>query len=106
MNLNRCTGMVAVAMLAIILASGGCDSRGEYVGLGGLFEGMMPPSPTQAAKDVFNPYDPDLRRKSVTLISNAPFGGASAARHPARIRPGHWVRPFFCLPASCPSQDT
>ena len=35
----------------------------------------MPPTPSEAARDAFNPYDADQRRKAINLLSNAPFGG-------------------------------
>lgn len=55
----------------------GCNSRGEFTGLGGLVGDLMPPTPREAASKAFNPYDADLRRDSVTLLSNASFGGES-----------------------------
>jgi hypothetical protein len=41
-----------------------------------LGETFAPKTPTQAATDALNPYNPDLRREGVVLLSNAPFGGA------------------------------
>ena len=41
-----------------------------------LGESFAPKTPTQAATDALNPYNPDLRREGVVLLSNAPFGGA------------------------------
>jgi len=60
------------------LGQGGCNSRGEYTGLRGLVDDLIPMSPRQAASDAFNPYDPDTRRRAINLLSNAPFGGESA----------------------------
>ncbi len=39
-------------------------------------EQIMPPSPTEAAIDMVNPYNPEKRRNGTVLIANAPFGGA------------------------------
>ncbi|MBI1369356.1 MAG: hypothetical protein GC162_11975 [Planctomycetes bacterium] len=41
----------------------------------GIFAGLMPPKPADVARDAFNVTDPDKRRRSVNLLSNAPFGG-------------------------------
>ena len=41
-----------------------------------LGESITPKTPTQAATDALDPYNPDLRREGVVLLSNAPFGGA------------------------------
>lgn len=35
------------------------------------------PTPAQAARDVFNPEDPDIRRKAVLVLSGARFGNES-----------------------------
>ena len=35
-------------------------------------------SPAEAARDALDPYNPDLRREGVVLLSNAPFGGVDA----------------------------
>lgn len=43
--------------------------------LGALVEPMMPPTPSQAASDMFNIYDADVRRRGIALISGSPFGG-------------------------------
>ena len=41
-----------------------------------LSESFAPKTPTQAASDALDPYNADLRREGVVLLSNAPFGGA------------------------------
>ena len=40
-----------------------------------MFAGIMPPTPTEAARDLFNVYDADKRRRAVALIAASPFGG-------------------------------
>lgn len=40
-------------------------------------QGLIPPSPEQAARMMLDPYDPDNRRRGTVLISNAPFGGSA-----------------------------
>lgn len=41
----------------------------------GFLEGLLPPTPSEAARDAFNVSDPDKRRRAVMLISNAEWGG-------------------------------
>ncbi len=65
----------ATLALAMVLVSTGCESSGEGGVLSGAFEGLMPPTPGEAARDAFNVYDPDKRRRSVALLSASEFGG-------------------------------
>ena len=39
-----------------------------------LIESVAPPSPSQVAREAFNVYDADLRRRSVALLSSSHFG--------------------------------
>ena len=39
-----------------------------------LVESMVPPTPSQVAREAFNIYDADLRRRSVALLSSSHFG--------------------------------
>ena len=41
-----------------------------------MAEGFVPPSPRDAAIMAVDQYDPDIRRRGVTLLANSPFGGA------------------------------
>lgn len=43
--------------------------------VGALVEPLVPPTPSDAARDMFNVYDADARRQGVALISGSPFGG-------------------------------
>ncbi|MHB1157939.1 MAG: HEAT repeat domain-containing protein [Phycisphaerales bacterium] len=51
----------------------GNQSPGEAIS--GWFGDMAPPKPSEAARDAFNLYDADKRRRAVTLLSNASWGG-------------------------------
>ncbi|MFA7236172.1 MAG: HEAT repeat domain-containing protein [Phycisphaeraceae bacterium] len=51
----------------------GNQSPGETIS--GWFGDMSPPTPSEAARDAFNLYDADKRRRAVTLLSNASWGG-------------------------------
>jgi hypothetical protein len=65
---------IALAIAAMCgLPNAGCDTIGQDVKdfTGGLF----PPSPSEAATMMFDPYDPDQRREGIVWISNSPFGG-------------------------------
>lgn len=39
---------------------------------------FFPPKPGEVAREAFNPYDADLRRRSISLLSSAKFGGEEA----------------------------
>ena len=54
----------------------GCQSSGDGgTILSDLVEPWTPPTPSEAARDAFNVYDADKRRRSVSLLAAAPFGG-------------------------------
>ncbi len=61
--------LVGLVMLGVIGCSDGPKSFDD------LLAPLMPPSPAQTARDAFNVHDPDLRRRSVALLSAASFGG-------------------------------
>jgi len=69
-----------VILTAGLLASmpwlGGCslDGSPDTPVLSGLFDTLMPPTPGEAARDAFNLYDADKRRRSVNLLAASPFG--------------------------------
>ncbi|MDX1682205.1 MAG: HEAT repeat domain-containing protein [Phycisphaeraceae bacterium] len=50
----------------------GCNSTGNDHFLATLID--SPPTPQEAARDAFNVYDADVRRRSVNLIAASPFG--------------------------------
>ncbi len=36
---------------------------------------LLPPPPSEVARDAFNVYDADKRRKAINMLANAPWGG-------------------------------
>lgn len=66
-----------ISLLAGLLAAvSGCATGAQSDNpVVALFNSMAPPSPSQAAKDMVNPFDPDRRRTGVAWLSSAPFGG-------------------------------
>ena len=64
-------------MLVVCLQLMGCGQtfKGSSNPFTGLFEEITPTTPGQAARDAFNMHDPDIRARSVALLSAAPFGG-------------------------------
>ncbi|MFW6058648.1 MAG: HEAT repeat domain-containing protein [Phycisphaeraceae bacterium] len=65
-------------LLCLVLALGalGCQAGESPQSLvAEALDTMGPPSPTEAARDAFNVYDADRRRRAVALLSAAPFGG-------------------------------
>jgi hypothetical protein len=55
-------------------ALAGCSTAGQD--LSELGAALTPTTPSEAARMMVDPYDPDDRRKGTVLISNSPFGGA------------------------------
>ncbi len=70
----RFPGRLAPAAL-VLCAAAGCDTFSQDISTMG--QGLIPPSPEQAARMMLDPHDPDNRRRGTVLISNAPFGGAA-----------------------------
>ncbi len=69
-----CTVTVWVLGAGVAVAAlGGCTDPSKS--LDGFVKEMMPPSPSETARQAFNVYDADLRRRSINLLSNATWGG-------------------------------
>jgi hypothetical protein len=64
-----------LAPALLLCAAAGCESFAQDMSTVG--QGLIPPSPEQAARMMLDPHDPDNRRRGTVLISNAPFGGAA-----------------------------
>lgn len=65
------TGVLAVAAL---LPGSGCETISQDISQ--FADELMPPSPRQAATDMFDQDDADRRRRGTVLLANSPFGGA------------------------------
>lgn len=64
----------SMTMLVIAIGmTGGC----EMISNGGnaISNLVSPPTPSQEARNVFNVYDPDVRRRALNNLSASPFGG-------------------------------
>lgn len=64
-----------------VMLSGGCLDRSQRQQIeesGSILAVLGPPTPAQAAAMMVDPYSPDKRFKGMTLIANAPWGGADA----------------------------
>lgn len=75
----RLATLILIALAtAAALCSGGCldSSSRKKVEDNGIFGLWAPPTPTEAARMMADPFDADKRYKGVTWISNAPWGGA------------------------------
>ncbi|MEM0914018.1 MAG: HEAT repeat domain-containing protein [Planctomycetota bacterium] len=70
----RRTGLALGGAALIALASVGCQGGSDTV-FGDLLEPLIPPTPGEAARDAFNVFDADKRRRAVALINASPFGG-------------------------------
>jgi len=64
----------AVCCLAGLVS--GCTGPNSSPGdvFADLIEPLIPPKPSQVAREAFNVYDADLRRRSVALLSSSYFG--------------------------------
>jgi len=62
------------ALLAAMLCSVGCQDGGSDTLFGDILEPFSMPTPGEAARDAFNVYDADRRRRAVALINASPFG--------------------------------
>ncbi|MEM9790036.1 MAG: HEAT repeat domain-containing protein [Planctomycetota bacterium] len=71
----RRTGWALSWAALIALASVGCRGGGSDNVFGDLLEPLIPPTPGEAARDAFNVFDADKRRRAVALINASPFGG-------------------------------
>ena len=67
------TVSVVMGSAAMLWAVPGCDTIGQD--LSSFTEDLMPPTPTEAARIMIDPNDPDNRRRGTLLIANSPFGG-------------------------------
>ena len=61
------------AMALSVAWLAGCETLGQDINE--FTAGINPTSPTEAAKNMMDPYDADKRRTGTTLIANSPFGG-------------------------------
>lgn len=63
--------------MALIAASwlSGCGSGTPGQNLNEWMGSILPPKPGDVARDAVNPYDPDLRRKSLQALGKAAWGG-------------------------------
>jgi hypothetical protein len=69
--MNLAVNLLAIA--AMLVVGAGCDTIGQD--FNDLAAAIKPVSPSEAARDMLDPYDADKRRIGTVLISNAPWGG-------------------------------
>lgn len=76
MNDRPTTALLGFAVAGLLVAAAGvlpgCARGGDSI-FAGLVD--MPPTPGEAARDMFNPFDPDKRRAAVAALSASHFGG-------------------------------
>lgn len=68
---------LAAGLFGVTLLGAGC-SETEKSPLDKMMEPFFPASPGEVARDVWNVYDADKRRKAIDLLSAAEFGGEEA----------------------------
>jgi len=62
---------IAVAAVSFVV---GCESDKPF-GVESLVDGFSPQKPLEVVEDAFNPYDSDKRRRAITMLAAAPWGG-------------------------------
>lgn len=67
--------ILSLPVAGLLLGMVGCAAPSGENWLANALEPLMPPTPGEAARDAFNVYDADKRRRAVALISASPFGG-------------------------------
>jgi hypothetical protein len=83
--IHRCT-ILALGLLA------GCSTAGQDLSeFGNSFTSV---TPSEAARMMVDPYDPDSRRQGTVLIANSPFGSADAYVSVYRDRVDHETDPL------------
>ena len=70
-TLNTLGSMSLLVLVGCI--TGGCEMIN---GSGNAISNLVsPPTPSEEARNVFNVYDPDIRRRALNNLSASPFGG-------------------------------
>lgn len=64
--------------LALTLAAANLVGCNSDKAMKKALEPFFPPKPGEVARDAFNVYDPDTRRRALALLSSAKFGGEQA----------------------------
>lgn len=67
--------LMVAAVVLMTLSGAGCQGGGQQHWAQSMIARWSPPSPEQVARDAFDPYDADRRRRAVSLLAAAPFGG-------------------------------
>ncbi len=75
LNPSRLTSALGIFVMLTGALCGCATSGASDNPVVALLNSMAPPTPTQAAHDMVNPFDPDKRRNGVAWLSSAPYGG-------------------------------
>lgn len=65
--------LLTMLLMVSLWCASGCNNR--QAPMESLLDVLTPETPSQVARDAFNVYDADVRRKSVNNLSAARFGG-------------------------------
>jgi len=68
-------GFGGMLLIGLIFLSAGCEAIKNPAS---IVKDMMPPTPGEVAREVFDLYDADKRRRAINYLSAAPFGGEEA----------------------------
>lgn len=93
-----------IAIAALVAPSlVGCTDNDDTTLLADLLGAVSPPTPTEAALDLFDAYDADKRRRAVSLISASPFGGEMPYVQAYRLLLGQTAQGDTIAPDSDPT---
>jgi hypothetical protein len=67
------TSLALCALSAVLSGCTGPNNSGDA--FADFVNSILPPKPSQVAREAFNVYDADLRRRSVAMLSSSHFGG-------------------------------
>lgn len=101
MNPKRFIPLAGLCLGLVLLA--GCTGNDDTTVLQDLVGTVAPPTPTEAALDLFDVYDADKRRRAVALISASPFGGETPYLQAYRLLLGQTADGQTIAPDSDPT---
>lgn len=70
--LNQIFAVAVCCLVGLLPGCTGANNGGDI--FADLVEPLIPPSPSEVARQAFNVYDADLRRRSIALLSSSHFG--------------------------------
>lgn len=67
--------LLSLTFIAVALPLGACQNTNPSTVINDMIEGLQPTDPSDVARDAFNVYDADKRRRAINKLSTADWGG-------------------------------